>query len=414
MPASFLEILESRNFKFIVGEEEDGVPTELFVYEEAFAQLSPKLRALMQGSLQESQTACAVWEDISKETFGRFVQFAYTGDYSIPEGEKRSGEKQLEEERLEERHLEEERLEEKQLKEEQLEQEQLGGERLEEEQLEEERPNKKQLIDKRRRDITKKKGSKKVKRESNIFRETNDSLEETFGLQEMTEPLYEPVYQMPIGFGLTNAFTEVRRQTVNSGLSLSLKSKKKSSAWSPTSWKVAKEDTFTAESAISEAPPTQRDKYPTFAATNLVTNFSDLNFVDGLAPRVNYAATTEPSTTFNPDLNYSTILLAHAALYFAADYQQVDSLKCLSLYKLHKTLLTFIVDNKNISDIIDLVRFLYHKHEGDVGHELRNMVCQFVVVNALVLVFNENFMELLCEGGQFVKDFVRFEVQRKH
>jgi hypothetical protein len=40
--------------------------------------------------MAESQAGCTIWGDVSKETFERFAQFAYTGDYSIPEMEKRN------------------------------------------------------------------------------------------------------------------------------------------------------------------------------------------------------------------------------------------------------------------------------------------------------------------------------------
>jgi hypothetical protein len=39
-------------------------------------------------------------------------------------------------------------------------------------------------------------------------------------------------------------------------------------------------------------------------------------------------------------------------------------------------------------------------------------VCQYMATNALVLSLDDGFMELLGEGGQFVKDFSKFEVQR--
>jgi hypothetical protein len=40
---------------------------------------------LVKGDLSEAQAGCTIWKEVSKETFERFVQFAYTGDYSIPD-----------------------------------------------------------------------------------------------------------------------------------------------------------------------------------------------------------------------------------------------------------------------------------------------------------------------------------------
>jgi hypothetical protein len=60
-------------------------PTEFLVYEEAIAQLSKPLHTLIKGNLSEAQAGCTIWKEVSKETFERFVQFAYTGDSSIPD-----------------------------------------------------------------------------------------------------------------------------------------------------------------------------------------------------------------------------------------------------------------------------------------------------------------------------------------
>jgi len=62
----------------------DGAPTEFSVHEEAIAQLSQPLRSLLTGGMSEAQTGCVIWKHVGKGTFERFVQFAYTGDYSIP------------------------------------------------------------------------------------------------------------------------------------------------------------------------------------------------------------------------------------------------------------------------------------------------------------------------------------------
>jgi hypothetical protein len=38
----------------------------------------------MEGVMLEGSAGQAKWEDVDMETFARFAQFAYTGDYSIP------------------------------------------------------------------------------------------------------------------------------------------------------------------------------------------------------------------------------------------------------------------------------------------------------------------------------------------
>ncbi|CZT13780.1 uncharacterized protein RAG0_17278 [Rhynchosporium agropyri] len=82
MPATFEEILISRSFKFIIGLDE--VP--IVVHEAVLAEQSPALAVLMRGEMAESVAGESRWTDVDKETFIRFAQFAYTGDYSISKG----------------------------------------------------------------------------------------------------------------------------------------------------------------------------------------------------------------------------------------------------------------------------------------------------------------------------------------
>jgi hypothetical protein len=55
------------------------------VHEAAVADQSPALAALMRGKMSESLAGEVKWEDVDRGTFVRFTQFAYTGDYSIPQ-----------------------------------------------------------------------------------------------------------------------------------------------------------------------------------------------------------------------------------------------------------------------------------------------------------------------------------------
>jgi hypothetical protein len=65
------------------------------VHEAAFADQSRALRALMQGTMSEGSAGQAKWEDVDINTFVRFAQFVYTGDYSIPRMIVRSSEQPL-------------------------------------------------------------------------------------------------------------------------------------------------------------------------------------------------------------------------------------------------------------------------------------------------------------------------------
>jgi len=83
----------------------------------------------------------------------------------------------------------------------------------------------------------------------------------------------------------------------------------------------------------------------------------------------------------------------------------------LSLHKLHKTFCIFQLDDKNIEDIIDLVRYAYNEEgkglEEGIGG-LRSIVCQYMALDTAVLSLYAGFTELLTRGGQFVKDFFKF------
>jgi hypothetical protein len=87
------------------------------------------------------------------------------------------------------------------------------------------------------------------------------------------------------------------------------------------------------------------------------------------------------------------------------------------LFKLHKTLCIFQLNDGNTKDIIALARYTYSKEGGGGGLDkgirgLRSLVCQYIATNAVVLSFNNGFMDLLGDSGQLVKDFFKYEVQR--
>ncbi|EXF81254.1 hypothetical protein CFIO01_07774 [Colletotrichum fioriniae PJ7] len=75
------DFLQSRIIKFIVGPQKK----EYTVHESSFSVLSPPLRALLTGELQEAVEGKVIWDDISAKTFVLLVQYAYCGDYSLPE-----------------------------------------------------------------------------------------------------------------------------------------------------------------------------------------------------------------------------------------------------------------------------------------------------------------------------------------
>ncbi len=74
-------VFTSEPFTFIVGSEKERV----VVHSKAIARLSPSLKVLISGPMQEAQTKIVEWDDVEPEDFIKFCQFAYIGDYSPPE-----------------------------------------------------------------------------------------------------------------------------------------------------------------------------------------------------------------------------------------------------------------------------------------------------------------------------------------
>ncbi|RYP66175.1 hypothetical protein DL771_007951 [Monosporascus sp. 5C6A] len=80
------QILASKLFRFLVGPERK----EFVVHSLALSRLSRALDALVNGKMSEACEGTAVWDDMDPDTFVRFTEFAYSGDYTTPEIELRT------------------------------------------------------------------------------------------------------------------------------------------------------------------------------------------------------------------------------------------------------------------------------------------------------------------------------------
>ncbi|KAI9841076.1 MAG: hypothetical protein M1838_003786 [Thelocarpon superellum] len=90
MALPFREIMSSPTFRFEVG------TSSFEVHRAAITKESPVLDKLMNGSMEEARQGVARLEDVSEETFVRFTQFAYTGDYVPPSFQIAAGAEELE------------------------------------------------------------------------------------------------------------------------------------------------------------------------------------------------------------------------------------------------------------------------------------------------------------------------------
>jgi hypothetical protein len=356
---------------------------------------------LTKGGSPEARAGCAIWKDVSKETFERFVQFAYTGDYSIPKTEKRNTAIKLEKAEMS----------------------------VPAHPSSPSGPN----------GIRRRNNSHESGEASTV--EPRNRLVPAFDNEMRREPVSEKFDDDP-GSILTHSSSPSKKH----------KKKKKAKAVvkvplpepepkpelaelelaepelaepepepepEPSESEPPEPEIPEPEPPEPEPEPTPfagREKYPEQLSHMLAADFHSLSY-PLLAWRDNYDGTCEPAADFDKDQSYSDVLLSHASLYVLGDFQLIDSLKALALFKLHKTLCAFQLDNENIWDITDLARYAYSEEvkgfdEGIGG--LRGLVCQYMAIHAVELSLDNRFMNLLAEGGQIVKDFIKFQLQRIH
>jgi hypothetical protein len=74
-------VFRSKQFVFVVGENQ----APFTVHAAIIARQSKALDVLINGDMGEASGGKAIFEDIEEDTFIRFCQFAYTGDYTTPD-----------------------------------------------------------------------------------------------------------------------------------------------------------------------------------------------------------------------------------------------------------------------------------------------------------------------------------------
>ncbi|KAK7425867.1 hypothetical protein QQZ08_007581 [Neonectria magnoliae] len=80
-------ILSSDFFKFLVGPEKK----QFFMHSSAVACQPQALEKLVNGDMREAHERCAIWYDVDPDTFIRFSQHVYTGDYQAAQPHTRDG-----------------------------------------------------------------------------------------------------------------------------------------------------------------------------------------------------------------------------------------------------------------------------------------------------------------------------------
>ena len=102
-------------------------------------------------------------------------------------------------------------------------------------------------------------------------------------------------------------------------------------------------------------------------------------------------------------------LVAQARVWVFADCYGITDLNDISLFKLHRELCDFPVDNRSVKKVIELVDYVY-ANTSDVEKveelALRDLVIKYIICYADDLIRRTDFLELLRRGGHLASDFV--------
>jgi hypothetical protein len=145
--------------------------------------------------------------------------------------------------------------------------------------------------------------------------------------------------------------------------------------------------------------------------TSLWGAFEDKTFCKEL-PRQAFLDSCEPVSNDDESQNFTPVFLAHARLYVFADRYLIKPLRQLVLHKLQQTLVVFELYPERIGDILELVRYTYSDNNtsSDGVDELRGLVAVYVAANLDKMKRSDCFVDLLEEGGGFVRNFWRLIV----
>lgn len=108
-------------------------------------------------------------------------------------------------------------------------------------------------------------------------------------------------------------------------------------------------------------------------------------------------------------LDFEDIFLAHAKVYALAQYKSIAALKALAQERLSRILLKLHPPGSNphlAKNIVSLATYVYDNTDSLVNSEepLRKVISHFVALNFSTLQKNPAAVEMMCSGGDLVKD----------
>lgn len=157
------------------------------------------------------------------------------------------------------------------------------------------------------------------------------------------------------------------------------------------------------------------------AAPTPLRTFPSLRF-PLLKPRSNFEDTCEPAVSVGPSENVSEVLILYTSLYVLADKWGIDSLKRLTLFKIHKTLTLIELetmahpDPPKLDQIIDFARYAYsNERTPDLENgmdELRELICLYLIDSTELTAKYPAFLTLVEEGGPLARDLWKLAAPR--
>lgn len=126
-----------------------------------------------------------------------------------------------------------------------------------------------------------------------------------------------------------------------------------------------------------------------------------------ILPRQPLLDSCEPGTNSDERENYTTVFLAHCRLYVLADRFGIETLRALTLWKLHETLVHFTLYETRVPDIVELIEYAYSNTPDYCSRvdDLRSLVSEYAVCEIDTLGRSPDFVALMEEGGPFIRDW---------
>ena len=346
MRGSFVDSLP---FKFLIGPAKRA----FYVHSGLIEQHSDTLAALVGGRMVEARERCAHLEDTEEDTFIRFLEFAYTGDYSVPEPDLVLSAADID-------------------------------------------------VDDHGESSSK---GKMAAANGDIRGSSEDGEEiEHAPVVDLSPPgMEQPPFE--------EEFRPPSPQMLESSWGFSKKDRKKKKKAS-SRWTVDEYNSLPPQDAVEIAYADDEMRSETIEATpprkkNLWDSFQSKAVVKETAP-------WEPRVNSDHCEDYTNIFLCHASLYVLADRYTIEPLRELVLQKLRLTLSRFTQFSQRTGDIVELLKYIYvHTMDYDDGvDKLRSLVSEYAVCQIETVAKNKGFLDLLQEAGAMAKDIMVKMLQR--